>query len=394
MKILATILLLVAIIPPALAGVTPAIVGDADTDTIYVTFAVNDTLGNAADCDSAWAVRFYNGRAFDSAKVMSSHGSRTGLYAVSFRGSADVDSLGAYWVQVRTYGVSGRNPHITYSYTVVDGGPVGRNNEMGISSQAVTDIWNKNVAGYGGSPTVMGGALVNTFARTDSNVVRRAVDSAIVLDVDGARDATKSDYQSTTGPGPTPVRLLVLDDADTGSIEGVHLTVKLAADQTKKHECITGADGWASMTLNDVGYDIYATANNYQFTTPAIGIAVSGDSLRDTIWATVFDPGSPVDPELCRVYGWVYDLTGTAIEGVTIATRMISVPVRYADIVVSPFEKSTTSDSTGYWYLDVYPSAALTPGGAKYEMTLRYDDGAIVRKKITVPDTTSWQFSW
>ena len=37
---------------PACGGINPQIVGDGDNDSVYVIFAVNDTLGNAIDYDS------------------------------------------------------------------------------------------------------------------------------------------------------------------------------------------------------------------------------------------------------------------------------------------------------------------------------------------------------
>ena len=312
-----------------------------------MSFAVNDTLGNAADCDSAWVVLFYNGRVFDSAKVSAANRLRTGLYALPRKAAAGIDSAGAYWVQVRAYGVAGRNPHTTYGYTVVHGGPVGE--------------------------LVMRG-LVN-----DSNL---------------AREATKTQYQSTSGPGPTPVRILVLNAADTSSIENVHLTVKLAGNQTKKHETMTGHDGWSVMTLNLTAYDIYATANNYIFSTPALNFTVAGDSVRDTIWAQPFDPGAPDEPDLCRVYGWVYDLTGRPVEQATVTARLSVAPVRYQNVVISPYERTALSDSTGYWFLDVFPSSVLNPNSSRYEFTVHYTDGAIVRRKVSVPDSTVWLLGW
>jgi len=334
-------------LPVAVGAVAPTLVGDSNNDTVWVSFAVNDTLGNAANCDSAWVLLFYNGRVFDSVKAGAANRLRTGLYAVPRQASAGLDSVGAYWVQVRAYGVAGRTPHATYAYTVVHGGPVG---ELAMRG------------------------LVN-----DSNL---------------AREATKTQYQSTTGPGPTPVRIFVRSAADSSSIENVHLTVKLAGDQTKKHEAMTGHDGWALMTLNLTAYDLYATANNYVFSTPALNLTVAGDSVRDTIWAEPFDPGAPAGPDLCRVYGWVYDLSGQPMANATVTARLTTAPVRYQDIVISPYERTTVSDSVGYWFLDVFPSEALTPNSAKYEFTVRYRDGAIARKKVAVPDSTAWLLVW
>jgi|GEM_PF-2986407 len=405
----------------AWAAVSPIIVGDADS--VWVSFSVNDTLGNAANCDSAWVVQFYRWRAFDSVKVTSSYGSRTGFYLVSRKASAGADSLGPYSVEVRTYGVTGRSPHITYQYMVVDGGPPGRDDTVGLGSGTYAALAKEASLFDPGSDTVgLGDGTYAAFAKPgdpmtltpaergaiedtiyanradygtdlDTSTIRTMMVDLMFADSNVARDGTKIDYQSTTGPGPTPVRVLVVD-ADTNSIEGVRLTIKLATDQAKKHEATTGAEGWASMTLNLVEYDIYAAANNYTFSTPALNTTVSGDSLRDTIWASSFDPGLPDDPDLCRVYGWVYDLGGEKMENVAVTARVMASAVRYQSVVVSPYEKATASDSTGYWFLDVFPSARLMPDLTKYEFTIRYTGGAILRKKVSVPDLTSWQLDW
>ncbi|MFC1475998.1 hypothetical protein ACFLQW_03250 [Candidatus Zixiibacteriota bacterium] len=331
---------------PAVAGVSPAMVGNTDGDSIIVSFAVNDTLGNAANCDSAWVVQFYNGRVFDSTRLTDEYGSRNGLYATVCKAAAG-DSCGAYWVQVRVYGVSERNPHTTYAYTVVDHGPPGKN-----------DI------------------------------------AVVVADSNLAREVTKGDYQSTTGPGAIPVYVHCLNAQDSTSIQGVKLNVKLAADQTWKHRTLSGGDGWAPMTLEEYDHHVYATANGYYFPVPACTLAVTGDSLRDTVWATAFDPGSPGDPELCRVYGWIYDLSGAKMAGAEITTRLIGAPVRYQNVTISPYAKSSISDSSGYWFLDIFPTVSLTPDTVKYEFTIRHTGGPIVRRKVSVPDTTSWQLSW
>jgi len=328
-----------------LAGVTPAIVGNQTTDSVWVEFAVNDTLGNATNADSVWVIRFYRQWVVDSIKITVPV--RTGFYRQAFRSAMHVDSLGGYSFNVRAFGVSGQTPHGTFAYTVVDGGPAGNND------------------------------LARVIA--DSNL---------------ARDVTKVDYQSTTGPGAIPVYVLCLCAQDSTSIQGVRLNVLLAADHTPKHRTLSAGDGWAAMTLEEDDHIIYATANNYIFAVPACTLAVDGDSLRDTIWATAFDPGAPGDAELCRVYGWIYDVTGEEVEDAIVTARLVGVAVRYGDVVVSPYEKSTVTDSSGYWFIDVLPSVCLTPDTVHYEFTLRQTGGPILRQAVSVPDTAAWLLSW
>jgi hypothetical protein len=327
------------------AGVSPAIAGNGATDSVWVEFAVNDTLGNATDADSVWVIRFYRQWVVDSIKITVPV--RTGFYRQAFRSAMHADSLGGYSFNVRAFGVSGQLPHTSYAYTVVNGGPVGNDD------------------------------LARVIA--DSNL---------------ARDATKADYQSTTGPGAIPVYVHCLSAQDSTSIQGVRLNVLLAADHAPKHRTMSAGDGWAAMTLEEYDHVVYATANNYFFAVPACTLIVDGDSLRDTIWATAFDPGSPGSAELCRVYSWIYDVAGVAVEDASITARLVGIAVRYGDVVVSPYEKSTTTDSNGYWFVDVLPNVCLTPDTVLYEFTLRQIGGPILRQTVSVPDTTAWLLSW
>lgn len=327
------------------AGVSPAIAGNGATDSVWVECAVNDTLGNATNADSVWVIRFYRQWVVDSLKITVPV--RTGFYRQAFRSALHADSLGGYSVNVRAFGVAGQMPHTSYAYTVVDGGPVGSHD------------------------------LAQMIA--DSNL---------------AREATKADYQSTTGPGAIPVYIHCLSAEDSTSIQGVRLNVVLAADHTPKHRTFSAGDGWAAMTLEECDHLVYATANNYIFAAPACTLAVDGDSLRDTIWATAFDPGSPGSAELCRVYGWIYDVTGGEVKDAVITARLVGGPARYDNVVVSPYEKSTTTDSTGYWFVDVLPSVCLTPDTVRYEFTMRQTGGPILRQSVSVPDTTAWLLSW
>ncbi len=331
-------------------SVTPEIVGNGDADSIWVAFTINDTLGNADDADSCWIVRYYNGRAFDSLRLTEEYEARDGLYAVPFRAAAG-DSLGAYWVHVNAYGVDGRNPHATFAYTVVDGGPAGLSTELA----GIKDL------------------LVDT--------------------VDVARDETKVDYQSTTGPGAVPVWVHCLNEADSTSIQGVRLTVRLA-DGTTKHRAISDADGIAGMTLDNTDYDIFATANNFLFDLPAGTLTVDADSLRDTIWGEWFHPGDPGGPSLCRLYGWVHDFSGDVVAGAEVTIRLLGSSIRYDMSTISPYEQTAVSDTVGFWYLDVIPSKNLVPDTTKYELTIRQSSGAIARQHITVPDSAAWLVSW
>jgi len=62
--------------------------------------------------------------------------------------------------------------------------------------------------------------------------------------------------------------------------------------------------------------------------------------------------------------------------------------------MISPFQVTTLSDSTGYFYLDLIPTDSLTPSGAKYEFTVVTSAGTVLRQRLAVPDSSSWQITW
>jgi hypothetical protein len=156
----------------------------------------------------------------------------------------------------------------------------------------------------------------------------------------------------------------------------------------------TSSQGLAIFGLMNGGYKISPFKTGYTFDGIPYDLAIDGSSLTDTIWAEAFDPGSPPSAELCRVYGWVFGAGYDSLMGVTVQARIKKSPIRYGSVVISPYEKITATDSTGYWYLDLLPNSTITPEGTEYQFSIYYSSGTVVRKEVTVPDTSSWEFGW
>ncbi|HWO56089.1 MAG TPA: hypothetical protein VNN55_00830 [bacterium] len=129
---------------------------------------------------------------------------------------------------------------------------------------------------------------------------------------------------------------------------------------------------------------------------PITSLTTTAGASPDTLLILGYnlDPGTPATASLCRVYGWVQDLSSGQIAGAEVRARIAETPLRYQGIIISPYERRTTTDSLGYWYLDLYPSELLTPDATRYEFEIRYTNGAILRRKITVPNTTTWLLTW
>lgn len=331
----------------AIAGVAPLIAGDGPDDSVRITLSVNDTLGNAADADTIVLLWSHKGVVLDSL-VSTAPGYRPGQYIFTHRAS-DNGSLGDYQVLARA-AVQGRTPITNYSYHVIEGG------------------------------------LLPLAAVTDSGF---------------ARAITADDYKADLAPcgvgtGAIPCTLLVMTatGSDTTALQGVFLRVYNSGETATAAGGTTDANGCRIFTLEESDYRVYAYQGGYTFAPQPESIGVASGGLTDTIWGVPFDPGAPATAELCRVYGWVYNLSGDTLSGATVNARVIQSPLRYQNIVISPYNLTTTTDSAGYWSLDLFPSAALTPDTTLYEFTIRFTSGAILRRKVAVPEATEWLLTW
>jgi len=155
---------------------------------------------------------------------------------------------------------------------------------------------------------------------------------------------------------------------------------------------VTNSSGAVSFNLDAGKYLAVARAPGYLFECHDT-ITVGGDAA-DTVFGALFDPGVPAGPQLCRVYGHLYDLSGNPRQGTTVSAALPSGVVRFDGVIVSPTGIVATTDEDGYFYLDLIPSSLLEPSGALYEISISSTGGAILRQRVTIPDATSWCLSW
>ena len=346
------VLIAIALMPIAsahlsIAAITPLIAGDGPNDSVRVSVSVNDTLGNAANADTVVVIWSHKGAKFDSL-VSTAAGYRTGQYVFAHRAS-DAGSLGDYQVFVRAR-VKGRTPVANFSYQVIKGG------------------------------------LFPLAGVHDSNL---------------ARLATAGDYQADLsacgiGNGAIPCTLFVMksNGGDTTALQGVFVRAYNTAETATAAGGTTDANGRVIFSLEAATFHVYGYQSGYLFSPLPETVAVGPSGVTDTLWAIPFDPGIPTAASLCRVYGWIRNLGGDTLAGATIQARITQSPLRYGNLVISPYEMTTTADSTGYWHLDLFPSSTLTPDNTLYEFTIRLSSGAILHRKLTVPNTPQWLLTW
>jgi hypothetical protein len=154
----------------------------------------------------------------------------------------------------------------------------------------------------------------------------------------------------------------------------------------------TNSLGRAWFNLNSGQYLAMVISPGYSF--PAYDTVVVLGPGADTVRGYQFNPGAPASPSLCRVYGYLYGVNGQPEWNAAVSAVLPKGVSRTNAHVISPFAVSTVSDSTGYFFLDLIPSDSLHPVGTTYEISIGRPDGAILRKRLTVPAQPNWQLTW
>lgn len=205
-------------------------------------------------------------------------------------------------------------------------------------------------------------------------------------------DSNKTETGSPMGDGMYAHTFVVIDTAALCPVPGVRVAVR-SPDQTALVAAgITDASGKAAFNLDAGSFLIVVQAPGYIFMAYDT-VAVDGPGC-DSLYCHRFDPGRPAEPDLCRVFGYLYDIAANPQEGAEIRARLNVGARRYDGSVVSPLVKLTQSDSLGYFYLDLIPSSLLVPDSPHYEISITLADGTILRENVLVPNQDAWQLTW
>lgn len=197
------------------------------------------------------------------------------------------------------------------------------------------------------------------------------------------------------GTGAYPCTLFVFQSpGGVTALQGVFLRVFNSTQTATAATGTTDANGRAIFSLDVAVYKVYGYQGGYAFNPQPLSVTVTTSGANDTLLATPYNPGAPATPDLCRVYGWVSDLSGDQIAQASVHARISESPLRFQNLVISPYERVTSTDSSGYWYLDLFPSSVLNPTTTRYEFEIRFTSGAILRRKVAVPDSAQWFFTW
>lgn len=205
-------------------------------------------------------------------------------------------------------------------------------------------------------------------------------------------DSPVSAAGSPLGSGIYPVTIVAYDSGSSQGVPGARICVYDEGVNVLAAQGTSAPDGHVAFNLDPSRYVLSAFAPGYIFAAyDTIDVAGAGD---DSVYAFRFDPGNPSAPDLCRVYGFIYGVDGLPLEGVTVGAEIVDGVVRHNSIIISPYKRTATSDTAGYFYFDLIPSDDLTPAGTMYLITASSSSGAILNTQIAVPQSADWQLDW
>ena len=202
----------------------------------------------------------------------------------------------------------------------------------------------------------------------------------------------KIDNLTLSGGGSEAETLIIISATDSTLIEGASVVVRTLDQSTVKVDGLfTDQNGRRILELDSDSFFVALTHNNYTQTLDTIVVQSGGGT--DTLWMSLFNPGNPPSADLCRVYGWIYDISGDPVEHTDITAEITSEfhPVKYNGVIITPYRKTAESDSTGYWFIDLFPNQVLSKTESEYLFTIEYPSGVIFKTKTAVPDSSAWQ---
>lgn len=195
-----------------------------------------------------------------------------------------------------------------------------------------------------------------------------------------------------TGSGAFSYQLVTYDSTNSQVIPGTNLAVRNINQSALIAVGRTDVLGSKTFNLDADSFIIVATSPGYIYQTFDT-LVVTGAGI-DTVFGDQFDPGSPSLPALCRVYGYLYSVSAVPEKDAVVRAYLPAGAAQSGNLIISPFMVTTTSDSSGYFYLDLIRSDSLVPAATQYDLIIERSDGTIVHKRVTVPDSTSWQLDW
>lgn len=354
-------------------------------DSTYVT------LISYAECDSARVFFGYpDTNLYRSVKLIPPISANSML----LRGRTELDSIGDHYVKILYYllGSADTNYYIgkwlnsVSTLAIRDTSHLANTNAILASNYAKAgrDTINAHAPhGNNWASTGGGGSADTTAQRT---MMRNNWDS----DVDGKLSI--EDVAGGTGSNSVIVRCK--SSADSSVIPSANIQILDSTESSTVGLLTSDSQGRGFFALDNGTYCVrMSKPGGWQFTVPET-LKVDGNE-DTTYYADVFNPGSPPSAEYCLVYGWV-DTLGLPVDGANIVASIDYYPLTYdTTLLANPYAQFTTTDSTGYWKLNLYINSLLTPATTKYQIWIYIPQGNLFHSDtVVVPNQPSWELPY
>jgi len=362
-------------------------------DSLPVVFFSLDSLGNLTTADSVFILVTYpNGAtAFrDSMAITDSRISSQTVGGKQFYSFTD---------QVSNIDGSGVNGVYKLALTAKKNS-LGLLTPFGMTFQIISTEFSDQIAFLTDSVLVKGGAI-------DTNKTEQGggTDSASIAgwiwntpQANHTADGSFGKYLDTEvsgisgGSGAYSFTLVAYDSSASQAVSEAQVAVRGINQSALVGIGTTNSNGEASFNLDADSFVIVVSSPGFAF--DAFDTLVVTGSGIDTIKGCQFNIATPSDPNVCRVFGYVYDVSGQPESGATVTASLPDGVVTYSGCFVSPFAVTTTTDDDGLFIIDLLPSSTLSQPETKYEITITRSDGTVLRKRVTIPDENLWQLTW
>lgn len=256
------------------------------------------------------------------------------------------------------------------------------------ASGNINDLGTDTMKQNNGAYAIAGDAMALT-----TGAVTAAAIATDAIDADALAASAVTEI-ATAINGAVGARTVTITVTDLLAVPVSSVSVQIfdATDTNMIREETTNPSGVAVFYLDDATYKVHLVKDTFAPTnTPETLVVDANETVTYT--GTSFTVPVAVSPNLCTVYGFAYDITGTAVNGAVIAFRA-NLPLGLDPNVLEETEVTVTTGpipatpqsgwSNGYFEIDLMRLAAAY---------VRCTQLGIEDQAITIPDAASVELS-
>ena len=205
-------------------------------------------------------------------------------------------------------------------------------------------------------------------------------------------DDTTMGYMLVTGgggPGANVVNILVNETGTSLSIPDTFVKVTDATNILTVAKGYTNSSGIFPVGLDDGDYNVILRKAFTEFTVPET-LTVAGSGTH-TYEGSGFSPATPSASGTCVVYGWVTDISTTPVKNAKFKATETLDDRFNGDSKIVKVTKTASTNSNGYFELELIRSSQLSHEGVKYKINITYT-GFSYETYILVPDSNMANF--